>query len=113
MSDEEKLEPLPCGAKGVREDNCGGVRCMNCLAIYGSVACPCTAPKQGVPQRTLKVISPTGVEAFAIWQKVDRAWVCTSTSGGLLWMRNNRADAAVEFMKKNGWRWEWLEKQSN
>lgn len=110
MSDE--FETLPCGAKGVRDSGgCHGIRCTVCLAIWGSIGCPCTMPKRDVPQKTLKVTSPTGHVSYAIWQRRSDAWVCTATSSGIIWMRNNRSTEAVEFMKKNGWSWEWMEQK--
>jgi hypothetical protein len=39
-----KLVQLPCGAQGY-EDGIG-VRCTECLTIYGSMACPCTREKK-------------------------------------------------------------------
>jgi hypothetical protein len=39
----EHVVRLPCGARGWR-DGCG-YRCYDCMAIYGSVSCPCTKPE--------------------------------------------------------------------
>jgi hypothetical protein len=43
---------LPCGNTGVREGL--GVRCWTCMAIWGSIACPCSNEQRsgGAPPAT-------------------------------------------------------------
>ena len=38
-----KLETLPCGAQAFWDEI--GMRCLDCLAIYGSIGCGCTNRK--------------------------------------------------------------------
>lgn len=36
---------LPCGARGWRDPDGIGIRCFDCLTVYGSLGCPCTREK--------------------------------------------------------------------
>lgn len=36
---------LPCGSRGIVEDQMG-VRCCDCMCVYGSIACPCTRNRE-------------------------------------------------------------------
>jgi len=41
---------LPCGNEGVREGD--AYRCWNCMAIYGSIACPKVCMEAGRKQHS-------------------------------------------------------------
>lgn len=43
VPEHRRTVELPCGAVGAWDNT--GYRCGECLAIYGSIGCPCTPPK--------------------------------------------------------------------
>lgn len=44
MNESMSFKHLPCGGRAVWDET--GWRCLDCLCIYGSMACPCTGEEE-------------------------------------------------------------------